>query len=70
MLDTDEAAQVLKCSSSWLNKARGTGEGPDYTKVGRSVRYSVSSLVKFIKSRTRKSTSETDESEEPDESHS
>jgi predicted DNA-binding transcriptional regulator AlpA len=53
-----EAAAVLRVSSSWLAKARMKGDGPLYTKIGRSVRYRDSDLTQYAKSRLRLSTSE------------
>jgi predicted DNA-binding transcriptional regulator AlpA len=58
LLRAPEAAKLLGVSTSWLAKARLRGDGPQYTKIGRSVRYAHSSLMQFIKSRTRISTSE------------
>jgi len=51
-------AIVLNASLSWLAKARLSGTGPRYVKIGRAVRYPESSLREFIKSRMRGSTSE------------
>jgi len=53
-----EAAAVLRVSTSWLAKARMKGDGPLYTKIGRSVRYRDSDLTQYAKSRLRISTSE------------
>jgi len=58
LLRAPEAANLLGVSMSWLAKARLRGDGPQYTKIGRSVRYPHSSLALYIKSRTRISTSE------------
>jgi predicted DNA-binding transcriptional regulator AlpA len=53
LLTPNEAAQLLRVSLSWLAKARLTGEGPRYVKIGRSVRYPESYLREYIRSRTR-----------------
>jgi hypothetical protein len=53
-----EAAKLLKLSLSWLAKARMRGLGPPYMKVGRSIRYSESGLLQWMKSQQRLSTSE------------
>jgi predicted DNA-binding transcriptional regulator AlpA len=53
-----ETANVLKVSLSWLAKARLSGNGPHYVKIGNSVRYPESAVREYIKSRTRGSTSE------------
>jgi len=58
LLHPKAAAKVLGVSDSWLSKSRVTGDGPRFVKVGRSVRYPLSSLREYIKSRTRGSTSE------------
>jgi len=58
MLHPRDAAKFLGVSESWLAKSRLRGDGPRYVKVGRAVRYLVSALREYIKSRTRGSTSE------------
>ena len=57
LLPPKEAAPVLGLSVSWLAKARLRGDGPRYVKVGHSVRYPLSYLRDYIRSRTRTSTS-------------
>ena len=58
LLRSSETAKLLGVSESWLAKSRGTGEGPRFVKVGRSVRYPESSVREYIKSRMRTSTSD------------
>jgi len=58
LLTAKEAAKTLKVSLSWLAKARMRGDGPTYVKVGRSIRYAEASLIQWMKSRQRLSTSE------------
>jgi hypothetical protein len=58
LLNPVEAARLLKVSLSWLAKARMTGDGPPYIRIGRSIRYSDAVLVQWLKSRQRLSTSE------------
>ena len=58
LLDAAEAAELLGMSPSWLAKARMTGTGPRYIKVGRSVRYARSAVREYLLSRQRNSTSE------------
>ena len=53
-----EAAAALRVSQSFLAKARMRGDGPPYTKIGRSVRYRDSDLIQYAKGRRRLSTSE------------
>jgi len=58
LLHARDAARMLNVSTSWLAKARLSGDGPRYVKIGRSVRYPESSIREYIKSRMRGSTSE------------
>jgi excisionase family DNA binding protein len=58
LLSPKEAAKLLKVSLSWLAKARMRGDGPPYIRVGRSIRYTESALLQWLKSRQRLSTSE------------
>jgi len=58
LLTAPDAARLLRVSLSWLAKARLTGDGPRFIKIGRSVRYLEGSLREYIKMRTRSSTSE------------
>ena len=58
LLTPEEAAQFLRVSLSWLAKARMSGEGPAFIRVGRSIRYSETALLQWVKSRQRLSTSE------------
>ena len=58
LLTTKEAALFLKVSPSWLAKARITGDGPRFIKMGRSVRYSLQALEEFKRAHARGSTSE------------
>jgi predicted DNA-binding transcriptional regulator AlpA len=58
LLPPKEAAHFLRVSLSWLAKARMRGDGPPYIKVGRSIRYAVTALLQWMKSRQRPSTSE------------
>ncbi len=53
-----EAAELLKVSGSFLAKARMSGEGPPFIKIGRAVRYSDAALEDWIKKQERQSTSE------------
>jgi hypothetical protein len=56
--DVNVAACILNLSKSYLNKARVTGSGPPYVKLGRSVRYHIPSLLAWAKAQTRRSTSD------------
>jgi predicted DNA-binding transcriptional regulator AlpA len=58
LLTSKEAAQFWRVSTSFLAKARMTGNGPPFIKIGRSVRYSEATLLQWMKSQQRLSTSE------------
>jgi excisionase family DNA binding protein len=58
ILTAAEAAKILRVSVSFLAKARMHGNGPAFMKVGRSVRYTMSALQQWMKSKQRLSTSE------------
>ena len=53
-----ETATALGVSLSWLAKARLKGDGPVFIKIGRTVRYSASSIHDYLRARMRVSTSE------------
>jgi predicted DNA-binding transcriptional regulator AlpA len=59
LLTPKEAAKLLKVSLSWLAKARMRGDGPPYIRISpRSIRYTEATLMQWMKSRQRTSTSE------------
>ena len=58
LLTTIEVAERLRVSTSFLAKARVTGIGPRFIKVGRSCRYRISDLESYERSHARTSTSE------------
>jgi predicted DNA-binding transcriptional regulator AlpA len=58
LLSTPEAALDLNCSTSFLAKARMTGTGPEFVKLGRAIRYRRSALNAYKAAQTRKSTSQ------------
>jgi predicted DNA-binding transcriptional regulator AlpA len=58
LLHPRDVAKLLSVSTSWLAKARLSGNGPRFVKIGRAVRYLESSLKEYIKARMRGSTSE------------
>jgi hypothetical protein len=57
-LTPKETAARLKVSLSWLAKARMRGDGPPYIRVGRSIRYGETTLIQWMRSQQRLSTSE------------
>jgi excisionase family DNA binding protein len=58
LLTVSEAAHRLKLSASYLNKARLTGGGPRFIRLGRAIRYSVHDLDAWVESHGAASTSE------------
>ena len=57
-IDTRQAADRAGISASFLNKARITGDGPPFIKVGKAVRYHWPDVAAWLHARTRRSTSE------------
>jgi predicted DNA-binding transcriptional regulator AlpA len=56
-LRTPDAANYLALSVSTLNKLRVFGGGPNYSKLGRVVVYSVDDLDAWLRANRRSSTS-------------
>ncbi len=57
-LRTPDAAIHCNCSESKLEKARVSGNGPVFIKLGRTVVYDVSDLDDWLASNRRTSTSD------------
>ena len=57
-VNTAGAAHYLSLAESTLEKARVTGSGPRYCKLGRAVRYRLSDLDAWLAARAVSSTSE------------
>lgn len=45
-----DAAKLLGVSVSWMRRARSLGNGPDYIRHGRGVRYEPSALRRYLAS--------------------
>jgi predicted DNA-binding transcriptional regulator AlpA len=58
MLPETDAADILCQSVRTLQKWRVIGYGPEYFKIGRSVRYRRREVVEWIESRRRAHTSQ------------
>jgi len=58
LLTTEETAELLRLSVSWLAKARMRGDGPPFVKLGGSVRYVESSVVRWMRAQQRLSTTD------------
>ncbi len=54
LLTPKEASEVLRVSVHTLAKWRTTGQGPDYAKTGKSVKYEKGALDRWIGERTTK----------------
>lgn len=57
LLTTSEAAAYLGLAISTLNKWRCFGEGPQFIKLGRAVRYRLDDLDRFVEIGIRRLTS-------------
>jgi predicted DNA-binding transcriptional regulator AlpA len=58
LLSVKQAAKFLGLSKSWLDKARLTGSGPYYVKLGRRVLYDPGDIQAFLSARKHAHTSE------------
>lgn len=58
LLRPRDAAALLGLSESTLAKLRLSGSGPQFQKLGRSVRYMRSSVEGWVQARSRQSTSD------------
>lgn len=58
LLTVSEAARWAKVSESFLNKARLTGDGPRFVRLGRAIRYRQSDLEAWAQGGEAGSTSE------------
>lgn len=58
LLNTEQAAERLGLSPRTLERYRVTGEGPEFLKMGRAVRYTASKLQRWLERCTRRSTSD------------
>jgi hypothetical protein len=48
LLDTDQAAPIVGCSTKKLANDRSAHKGPPYIKIGSLVRYRLADLQQFI----------------------
>lgn len=58
LLTVDEAARWAKVSTSFLNKARISGGGPKFVRLGRAIRYRQADLDAWVAKGVAGSTSE------------
>ncbi|KGA94457.1 hypothetical protein LptCag_1220 [Leptospirillum ferriphilum] len=57
-LTEKEVFAIYGLGIPWLRKARLTGGGPVFSKIGRNVRYSVEAIEAFLKAGESRSTSD------------
>lgn len=58
LLDQRDLAAYLKKSTAWCERARWSGEGPKFIKLGRNVRYKADDVLAWIDENSHSSTSE------------
>jgi predicted DNA-binding transcriptional regulator AlpA len=56
-VDEAFASTITGMSPAWFQRARWSGGGPPYVKVGRAVRYRLDELINWFEDRKRASTS-------------
>lgn len=56
LLRTEEVADWMRVSKSYLDKARVSGTGPSYVKLDKNVRYKVGVIRNFLAQVERSST--------------
>ena len=59
LLNQRDVASLLGKSESWCERARWCGEGPPYTRAGRTVRYFRGDVISWLRANTRTSTRDT-----------
>ena len=57
LLRENEVATILAIKVTTLRRWRWSGDGPEFLKLGRSVRYAPDTIQAFMEARTRTSTS-------------
>jgi predicted DNA-binding transcriptional regulator AlpA len=57
-INTREASALTGLSCAWFERARWSGEGPPFVKLGAAVRYPLDELHAFMRSRLRVSTTD------------
>jgi len=65
LLTVQEAAALLKCSVSALNKWRIVGTGPPFVRIASCVRYRERDIAEYLAGQLRSSTSATNPPEAP-----
>lgn len=58
LMTQKDLAQYLGKSTAWCERARWAGDGPQFVKLGRNVRYKADDVIAWVNSNMRQSTSE------------
>ncbi|WP_442577578.1 helix-turn-helix transcriptional regulator [Mesorhizobium sp. ASY16-5R] len=54
LLNTQQTAEKIGKSTSWLNHSRQTGDGPQYLKIGHAVRYRPQDVDAWLEQQARR----------------
>jgi predicted DNA-binding transcriptional regulator AlpA len=58
MLTQKEVSKMINMSEAWLEQKRCKGGGIPYIKIGRSVKYDINDVEKYIQNNRKKHTSQ------------
>jgi predicted DNA-binding transcriptional regulator AlpA len=58
LLTQIDLAEYLSKSTAWCERARWSGTGPKYIKLGRHVRYKAADVLEWIEENSKSSTSD------------
>lgn len=58
LLSQPQLCTLLGKSEAWAERGRWAGYGPEYIKIGRSVRYRGAAVLSYLEANTRQSTSD------------
>ncbi|RVD68835.1 MAG: helix-turn-helix domain-containing protein [Mesorhizobium sp.] len=53
LLNTEQTAEAIGTSKSWLEHARQKGTGPKYLKIGANVRYRPEDVAAWLEQQAR-----------------
>lgn len=57
-INDKQASCMTGLSVAWFQRARWSGEGPPYVKLGQAVRYNIQTLLEWFEARTVASSSQ------------
>lgn len=58
LMDQRELCAYIGKSTSWAERARWSGDGPKFIKIGRHVRYRVTDVLAWIESNSHQNTTD------------